>query len=88
MKGKLQPFFHQQKKNKNPEIRSLFDEENVSNIQDECSDNGVLSTTTTLVGTIMASECLKIILNISEGLVGKLLMLDLLNMKFETIEYK
>ncbi len=86
--GQVTTILPSTKKNKNPEIRSLFDEENVSNIQDECSDNGVLSTTTTLVGTIMASECLKIILNISEGLVGKLLMLDLLNMKFETIEYK
>ena len=73
---------------KNPKIRNLFDEENISNTDDDCSDIGVLSVTTTLVGTIMASECLKLILNIDEVLVGKLLMVDLLNLKFETIKYK
>jgi len=36
----------------------------------------------------MASECLKLILNIDEVLVGKMLMVDLLNLKFETIKYK
>jgi molybdopterin/thiamine biosynthesis adenylyltransferase len=69
-------------------MRNLFDEENILNTEDDCSDIGVLSVTTTLVGTIMASECLKLILNIDEGLLGKLLMLDLLNLKFETIKYK
>ena len=73
---------------KNPKIRNLFDEENISNTQDDCSDIGVLSVTTTLIGTIMASECLKLILNIDEVLVGKLLMVDLFNLKFETIKYK
>lgn len=73
---------------KNPKIRNLFDEENISNTQDDCSDIGVLSVTTTLIGTIMASECLKLILNFDEVLVGKLLMVDLFNLKFETIKYK
>lgn len=73
---------------RNPKMRNLFDEENILNTEDDCSDIGVLSVTTTLVGTIMASECLKLILNIDEGLLGKLLMLDLLNLKFETIKYK
>jgi len=71
----------------NPKIRSLFNEENTVNILDDCSDEGILSITTTLVGTIMASECLKIILDINEGLFGKLLMVDLLNLRFETIKY-
>ena len=71
----------------NPKIRSLFNEENTVNILDDCSDEGILSITTTLVGTIMASECLKIILNINEGLFGKMLMVDLLNLRFETIKY-
>lgn len=71
----------------NPKIRSLFNEENTVNSLDDCSDEGILSITTTLVGTIMASECLKLILNINEGLFGKLLMVDLLNLRFETIKY-
>ena len=71
----------------NPKIRSLFNEENTVNSLYDCSDEGILSITTTLVGTIMASECLKIILDINEGLFGKLLMVDLLNLRFETIKY-
>jgi len=71
----------------NPKIRSLFNEENTVNSLDDCSDEGILSITTTLVGTIMASECLKIILNLNEGLFGKMLMVDLLNLRFETIKY-
>ena len=86
--GQITTILPSTSKIKNPKIRDLFDEENISNTGDDCSDIGVLSVTTTLVGTIMASECLKLILNIDEVLVGKMLMVDLLNLKFETIKYK
>ena len=86
--GQVTTILPSKSKIKNPKIRDLFDEENISNTGDDCSDIGVLSVTTTLVGTIMASECLKLILNMDEVLVGKLLMVDLLNLKFETIKYK
>ncbi len=86
--GQITTILPSTQKIKNPVIRDLFDEESISDIQDDCFQIGVLSVTTTLVGTIMASECLKIILDIEGGLGGKLLMVDLLNLKFETIRYK
>ncbi|MDG2187107.1 MAG: HesA/MoeB/ThiF family protein [Hyphomicrobiales bacterium] len=72
---------------KNPRIRDLFDENSVQDMQDSCADQGVLSITTGLIGTLMAAEAIKIILNIKEVLIGKLLIVDLLNTKFETINY-
>ncbi len=70
-----------------PGIRSLYDESDLDDYEFSCSDEGVLSVTTGLIGTIMATEAIKNILDIGEILVGKLLLVDLLNIKFELIEY-
>ena len=72
---------------KYPKIRDLFDEETLEDNQETCADVGILSITTTLVGTIMGSEAIKISLGFENTLVGKLLVVDLLNNKFETFVY-
>ena len=71
----------------NPKIRDIYDELSVQNMDESCADQGVLSITTGLVGTLMASEAIKIILDINHLLIGKLLLVDLLNIKFEIIDY-
>ena len=72
---------------KYPKIRDLFDEETLEDNQETCADVGILSITTTLVGTIMGGEAIKISLGFENTLVGKLLVVDLLNNKFETFIY-
>lgn len=56
--------------------------------QDEqlnCSENGVLGSVAGLVGTMMATEAIKLVLGIGESLSGKLLLLDALNMEWRTV---
>lgn len=72
---------------KYPKIRDLFDEETLEDNQETCADLGILSITTTLVGTIMGGEAIKISLGFENTLVGKLLVIDILNNKFETFIY-
>jgi adenylyltransferase/sulfurtransferase len=50
-----------------------------------CAQAGVLGTLPGLVGTLQAHEALKLILGIGEPLIGKLLKIDLLAMRFQTL---
>jgi len=50
-----------------------------------CSDVGVLGVLPGIVGSIQATEAIKIILNIGENLAGKLLMIDALSMQFSKL---
>ena len=47
-----------------------------------CSEAGVLGVLPGIVGTLQASEALKLVLNIGRPLTGRLLMIDALNMEF------
>jgi molybdopterin/thiamine biosynthesis adenylyltransferase len=49
------------------------------------ADAGVFSALPGTVGTIQASETLKLILGIGEPLVGKLLLYDALTMSFQIV---
>ena len=50
-----------------------------------CAEGGVLGVLPGLVGTIQATETLKLILGAGEPLVGRLLLIDALNMRFHTV---
>lgn len=47
-----------------------------------CSEAGILSPVVGLVGSIQATECLKLLANIGEVISGKLLMIDAATMQF------
>lgn len=51
-----------------------------------CAEAGVLGVLPGIVGTIQATECLKAVLSIGNSLVGKLLLIDALEMSFRTIK--
>jgi len=51
-----------------------------------CSDYGVLSTLTGIVGSIQANESIKVLLDIGEKLESKLLMIDAKNLSFKKIK--
>lgn len=53
-----------------------------------CSTNGVLSPVVGIIGSIQATEAIKILLDIGDTLDGKLLMLDALHMEFRTLKLK
>lgn len=51
-----------------------------------CSELGVLGTVPGVIGTLEASEAVKVILGIGEPLMGRLLTCDVLSMRFYTVE--
>lgn len=51
-----------------------------------CSTNGVLSPVVGIIGSIQATEAIKILLDIGDCLDGKLLVLDALHMEFRTLK--
>jgi sulfur-carrier protein adenylyltransferase/sulfurtransferase len=50
--------------------------------------NGLLSTTPGVIGMIMANEVLKLLLGIGKPLIGRLLVIDLLSMRFQELHLK
>ena len=53
-----------------------------------CAEAGVLGSLPGLVGTIQATETVKLILGIGESLTGRLLLIDALNMEFRTVKLR
>ena len=53
-----------------------------------CAEAGVLGALTGMIGTMQAMEAIKEIAGFGEGLVGRLLLVDARDMRFETIRYR
>ncbi len=53
-----------------------------------CAEGGVLGVLPGLVGTIQATETIKLILGVGESLVGRLLLVDALGMTFHTVRIR
>jgi adenylyltransferase/sulfurtransferase len=53
-----------------------------------CSEAGVLGAVTGVMGTLQATEVLKLILGIGEPLMGRLLLWDALDSRFRTVRLK
>jgi len=53
-----------------------------------CAEAGVLGALPGLVGTIQATETVKIILGLGEALSGRLLLIDALSMEFRTVKLR
>jgi adenylyltransferase/sulfurtransferase len=68
-----------------PCYRCLFSEPPPAGSVPSCAEAGVLGVLPGLVGAIQATETLKIILGLGEPLVGRLLLIDALTMRFRTI---
>lgn len=71
----------------NPTYRCLFPEKPQPGIIPTCAEAGVLGALTGIVGTIQAMEVIREIVDFGEGLVGRLLLIDALNLRFETMRY-
>jgi adenylyltransferase/sulfurtransferase len=53
-----------------------------------CSEAGVLGAVTGVMGTLQATEVLKLVMGIGEGLSGRLLLWDALDMRFRTVKLR
>ena len=74
------------KKKNTPCIRSFFQEEKVSDDILNCEYEGVLGTVAGIVGTLLANEVLKKVLNVGKNLNGYIIILDLLNLNFRKVK--
>lgn len=53
-----------------------------------CEDGGVLGVAPGVIGTLQASEAIKLVTGIGETLAGRLLMVDLAGVRFHTVKLK
>jgi adenylyltransferase/sulfurtransferase len=71
----------------NPTYRCLFPEPPPPGSIPACSEAGILGALPGVLGSLMALEAVREIVGFGEGLVGKLLMVDTRDMRFETTRY-
>lgn len=69
-----------------PCYRCVFSQPPEPGAVQNCAEAGVLGVLPGIIGTIQATECIKVILSIGEPLIGKLLLVDALDMTFRTIK--
>jgi len=71
-----------------PCYRCLYPEPPPPGMVPSCAEGGVLGVLPGLVGTIQATEVLKLLLGAGEGLAGRLLLVDALSMSFRTVKVR
>lgn len=69
-----------------PCYRCLLPEPPPPHLVPSCAEAGVLGVLPGTIGTLQATEAIKVILGIGEPLIGRLLLYDALDMSFETIK--
>lgn len=57
-------------------------------LEESCSETGILGSVTGLIGSIQATEVIKLILNIGQSLSNKLLLIDALSMEWHSVKIK
>lgn len=72
--------------NGSPTLRCLFPDENNDDIQ-SCADIGAYNIVTGVIGLMMANEVIKIILNLSETLAGKLFYFNVIDQSTKKIQF-
>ena len=71
-----------------PCYRCLFPEPPPPGLVPSCSDGGVLGVLPGVIGALQAAETIKVLLGIGETLVGRLLLVNALEMSFELIKLR
>ncbi|MGE0787895.1 MAG: molybdopterin-synthase adenylyltransferase MoeB [Sandaracinaceae bacterium] len=73
---------------KGPCYRCLYPEPPPAHLAPSCAEAGVLGVLPGIIGTIQATEAIKIVLGQGEPLVGRLLTYDSLKMQFRTLKLR
>jgi molybdopterin-synthase adenylyltransferase len=76
------------KDKKTASLRDFYQEKEVSDDILNCEFEGVLGTTASIVGSLQASEALKMIVEIGKSLKNQILIIDLLNLNFRKVKFK
>ncbi len=71
----------------NPSYRDLFPEVPAEGSVPACAEAGVLGALAGIMGSMMALEVIRQITGFGEGLVGRLLMVDAMGMRFGEVRY-
>jgi sulfur-carrier protein adenylyltransferase/sulfurtransferase len=71
-----------------PCYRCLFREPPPPGLVPSCAEAGVLGVLPGLIGTIQATEAIKLVLGAGDSLAGRLLLVDALRMQFRTIRLR
>jgi adenylyltransferase/sulfurtransferase len=71
-----------------PCYRCLFPEPPPPGLVPSCAEGGVLGVLPGTIGTLQATEALKLILDIGEPLIGRLLLYDALDMSFDFVKLR
>ena len=71
-----------------PCYRCLFPEPPPPGLVPSCAEGGVLGVLPATIGSIQASEALKLLLGIGDPLIGKLLLYNALDMSFDFVKLK
>jgi molybdopterin-synthase adenylyltransferase len=71
----------------NPTYRCLFPEPPPAGAIPACAEAGVLGALPGIIGSMMALEVIREIVGFGTGLVGRILMVDSRDMRFETLNY-
>ena len=82
--GQVSVFAHQD----GPCYRCLYPEPPPPGLVPSCAEGGVLGVLPGTVGTLQATEAIKVLLGIGEPLVGRLLIFDALAMDFTTLKVR
>jgi molybdopterin-synthase adenylyltransferase len=73
---------------RNPTYRCLFPEPPPPGTVPACAEAGILGALPGVLGSLMALEVIREIVGFGEGLVGKVLLVDARDMRFETTTYE
>jgi len=84
----LRPFETGARAKKNPSYRDLFPDKPPPGAIPTCSEAGVLGALVGVMGSLQAIEVIRQITPFGTPLIGKLLMVDALDMRFETFDYE
>jgi adenylyltransferase/sulfurtransferase len=71
-----------------PCYRCVYEEPPPPGLVPSCAEGGVLGILPGMVGTMQATEVIKLLADIGEPLIGRLLMIDALNMDFRTLKLR
>ena len=82
--GQVSVFYAKQ----GPCYRCLFPEPPPPGLVPSCAEGGVLGVLPGTIGTLQATEALKVLLGIGEPLIGKLLLYNALDMSFDFVKLK
>lgn len=71
-----------------PCYRCVYEQPPPPGLVPSCAEGGVLGVLPGLVGTLQTTEVIKVLTGIGEPLVGRLLIIDALDMKFRTLKIR